>query len=311
MKNCLEILIGDWRWKTIESINELKKICQDSKTEAEDWYCINVCRKITIYITKLLLYTPITANQVTLLSITTGFAAGVLFGSGTYFQSLAGALLLQLWLILDCVDGEVARYRGTTGICGKYVDTLNHCITEPFVFLCIGFGLHALFDNISIFVLGVLVALFMVWSSYSANLVYEIFVTGMHDMGDVVDIYMFRMKEKTINKVSTIRHIYNSCVKVPFSFSWYTVMILIATMLDILFIAFCPDIAIGGLTIAFGPDMDIIHLTGIFDHGLNFNFLYIYFIFFSIVSIIRGIVRIHNDFQGVCRYQQDAKQRQS
>lgn len=288
----------------------MKKICQDSKTEAEDWYCINICRKITIYITKLLLYTPITANQVTLLSMIAGFAAGVLFGFGTHFQSLAGALLLQLWLILDCVDGEVARYRGTTGICGKYVDTLNHCMTEPFVFLCVGFGLYVLFDNISIFVLGVLVALFLVWSSYSANLVYEIFVTGMHDMGGVVSRHRSCMDTSAVNKIGTIRRIYNFCIKTPFSFSWYTVMFLIVTIIDMLFIAFHPDVVIGGLTIAFGPTMDIIHLDGI-DHKLHFNFLYLYFIFFSIVSITRSIVRMQSNFQEVRQYQRDAKQQQS
>lgn len=257
-----------------------------------------------------MLYTPITANQVTLLSMIAGFAAGVLFGSGTYFQSLAGALLLQLWLILDCVDGEVARYRRTAGICGKYVDTINHCITEPFVFLCIGFGLYVLFDNISIFVLGVLVALFIGWGSYSANLVYEIFVTGAHDGGDVVSRYRYCMDTSAANKIGTIRRIYNFCIKTPFSFSWYTVMFLIVTILDILFIAFCPGIVIGGLTITFGPTIDVVHLAGI-DYNLHFNFLSIYFIFFSIVGIIRGIVKIHNNFQSVCQYQQDAEQRQS
>lgn len=296
----------------IESIKELKKICQDSKTETMDWYSKIFYRNISIYITKLLLHTSITANHVTLFTIVLGLAAGILFSFGTYPHILAGALLLQLWLILDCVDGEIARYRGTAGICGKYIESLDHYITEPFTVVCVGYGLYVLLDDVSIFVLGVLVALLMVWSSISANLVYcVIFVAGVHDRGDVVSRYRFCVDTGAAYKISTIRRIYNSCIKFPTTSTSFTVFLLFLTVLDILFINFCPDVSAGSLTLIFGPDVDVIYLSGIFDHGLHFNFLYIYFIFFSIVSIIREIVRIHNNFQGVCRYQRDAKQLQS
>ncbi|MEA3323713.1 MAG: CDP-alcohol phosphatidyltransferase family protein [Euryarchaeota archaeon] len=296
----------------IESIKELKKICQNSKAETMDWYSKIFYRNISVYLTKLLLHTSITANHVTLFTIVLGLAAGILFSFGTYSYILAGALLLQLWLIFDCVDGEIARYRGTAGICGKYIESLDHCITEPFTVVCVGYGLYVLLDVVSIFVLGVLVALFMVWSSSSANLVYcVIFVAGMHDMGDMVSRYRFYEGKGAAYKISTIRHIYNSYIKFPTTPTSFTVFLLLLTVLDILFINFCPDFSAGSLTLIFGPDTDVIYISGIFDHGLHFNFLYIYFLFFSIVSIIRGIVKIHNNFQGVCRYQQDAKQQQS
>ncbi|MGP8322999.1 MAG: CDP-alcohol phosphatidyltransferase family protein [Methanosarcinaceae archaeon] len=296
----------------VESIKELKKICQNSKTETMDWYSKTFYRNISIYITKLLLRTSVTANNVTLFTIVLGLAAGIMFSFGTYLHILAGALLLQLWLILDCVDGEIARYRGTAGICGKYIESLDHCITEPFTVVCVGYGLYVLLDAVSIFVLGVLVALLMVWSSSSSNLVYYvIFVTGMHDTGDVINRNQSCVDTSAAHKVSTIRRIYNSCIKFPTTLTSFTVFLLFLTVLDILFINFCPDVSAGGLTLIFGPDSDVIHLSGIFDHGLHFNFLCVYFIFFSIVSIIRGIVRIHSNFQGACRYQQDAQQQQS
>ncbi len=288
----------------LESIKELKKICQNSKTETMDWYSKIFYRNISIYITKLLLHTSITANHVTLFTIVLGLAAGILFSFGTYPHILAGALLLQLWLIFDCVDGEIARYRGTAGICGKYIESLDHCITEPFTVVCVGYGLYVLLDDVSIFVLGVLVALLMVWSSSSANLVYYVIcVAGMPDVSGVVNRYQFCVDKSVAYKISTIRRIYNSYIKSPTTPTSFTVFLLFLTVLDILSINFFPDVSAGSLTLIFGPDADVIYLNGIFDHGLRFNFLYLYFIFFSIVSIIRGIVRIHNTFQGVCRYQ--------
>ena len=296
----------------IESIKELKKICQNSKTETMDWYSNIFYRNISIYVTKLLLHTSITANNVTLFTIVLGLAAGIMFSFGTYLHILAGALLLQLWLIFDCVDGEIARYRRTAGICGKYIESLDHCITEPFTVVCVSYGLYVLLDSISIFVLGVLVALLLVWSSSSANLVYYvIFITGVHDMGDVVNRHQSCVGNSAAYKVSTIRRIYKSCIKFPTTLTSFTVLLLFLTVLDIISTNFFPDISAGGLTLIFGPDSDVMYLNGIFDHGLHFNFLYLYFIFFSIVSITRSIVRIHNNFQGVCRYQQDAKQRRS
>lgn len=290
----------------VESIEELKKICQDSKSEAMDWYSKMFYRSISIHITKLLLRTSVTANQVTFFTIVLGLIAGVLFSFGTHSYMLAGALLLQLWLIFDCVDGEIARYKGTAGICGKYMESLDHYVTEPFIIACVGFGLYVLFDNVVIFALGALVALLMSSSFVSSNLIYTLFV-----MHKITNENIYRMSGAITDNSTTIRCIYNFCFKSLTTPTSFMVILLIATMLDILFIAFCPDIAIGGLTIAFGPDMNIIHLTGIFDHKLHFNFLYIYFIFFSIVSITRSIVRMLNNFQEVCQYQRNAKQRQS
>ena len=130
-------------------------------------------------------------------------------------------------------------------------------------------------------------------------------------MGDVVNRHQSCVGNSAAYKVSTIQRIYKSCIKFPTTLTSFTVLLLFLAVLDIISTNFFPDISAGGLTLIFGPDSDVIYLNGIFDHGLHFNFLYLYFIFFSIVSIIRGIVRIHNNFQGVCRYQQDAKQRQS
>jgi len=296
----------------IESIKELKKICQNSKTETMDWYSKIFYRKISIYVTKLLLHTSITANNVTLFTIVLGLAAGIMFSFGTYPHILAGALLLQLWLIFDCVDGEIARYQGTAGICGKYIESLDHCITEPFTVVCVGYGLYVLLDAVSILVLGVLVALLMVWSSISSNLVYYvIFVTGVQDVRDVINRHQSYVGKSAVYKISIIRRIYNSCIKFPTTPTSFTVLLLFLTVLDILVINFFPDVSAGSLTLIFGPDSDVIHLRGIFGHGIHFNFLYLYFIFFSIVSIIRGIVRIRNNFKGVCQCQRYAKQRQS
>ena len=53
--------------------------------------------------------TFITPNQVTYLSVLVGFASGYSFSQGSWASSLTGGLLLEFTLILDCVDGQLAR----------------------------------------------------------------------------------------------------------------------------------------------------------------------------------------------------------
>ena len=64
----------------------------------------------------------VSANAVTILSGVLGVVAAVLFGTGAYAGLLAGALLLQVSLVLDCVDGEIARATRTFSAFGAWLD---------------------------------------------------------------------------------------------------------------------------------------------------------------------------------------------
>jgi hypothetical protein len=50
-------------------------------------------------------------------------------------------VLIQMYLLLDCVDGEIARWRKQTSITGVYLDRVGHYLSEPA--LLVGFGLRA------------------------------------------------------------------------------------------------------------------------------------------------------------------------
>jgi phosphatidylglycerophosphate synthase len=60
-------------------------------------------------LSKILIRTPITPNQITITSALIGLLGAWFFSWGTYAGSLLGALLFQFSALLDCVDGEVAR----------------------------------------------------------------------------------------------------------------------------------------------------------------------------------------------------------
>lgn len=43
---------------------------------------------------------------------------------------------------MDNTDGEVARFKGLTSKRGLFLDLVNHSVTLPFLFFCIGTGLY-------------------------------------------------------------------------------------------------------------------------------------------------------------------------
>ena len=85
-------------------------------------------------LTRLLLRTSLTPNQVTVVNLLVGLAAlgGLAAGGG---WSIAGALLLQGYSILDHCDGEVARARRLVSVSGFWfdrgVDVLVHALLFP------------------------------------------------------------------------------------------------------------------------------------------------------------------------------------
>ncbi len=89
----------------MESIKELKKICyKNGKPE-------HFIRYISIYLTKLLLYTRITPNQITVFWSILGIIGATLFIINSYITNIIATLLLILTFTLDKTDGQIARYK--------------------------------------------------------------------------------------------------------------------------------------------------------------------------------------------------------
>lgn len=138
----------------METIKELRKKIQGERVKNNPWYGRLVMRKISICITWLLLHTSITANQVTLVMIIIGWIACIFFIVGTPLFFLLGALTLQIWWLLDHVDGEIATYKGEYCITGIYFDVISHYLAHPLIMLSIGVGIFHSTNNFTYLVAG-------------------------------------------------------------------------------------------------------------------------------------------------------------
>jgi phosphatidylglycerophosphate synthase len=97
-------------------------------------------REISLRWTRHLVGTRISPNQLTHLMVLAGVLAGAALLIPGIGGALLGALLIQLYLLLDCVDGEVARWRKQTSITGVYLDRVGHYLSEAA--LLVGFGVR-------------------------------------------------------------------------------------------------------------------------------------------------------------------------
>lgn len=149
----------------VESIAGLRKRCQQIGS-------LNPYRLISIYITKLFLYTPITANQVTILSLVVGAIAVWLFTDGSYWKSITGAVLFLCYHILDLVDGEVARYRGSSSTSGMFLDEFGHLLLNISVFAAISLGLYRTYQDPQVFLVAlvVVISLGVIFATFSNKL---------------------------------------------------------------------------------------------------------------------------------------------
>ena len=125
------------------TLDELRAVAQPphvrARKNAEHWTAELYLRHISIYLTALLVRTPITANGVTWLMIVSGWA----IAASLFIPGIVGALLAlffsQLQLYFDCCDGEVARWRGTSSAMGVFLDKVGHYTTEGAVAIALGF----------------------------------------------------------------------------------------------------------------------------------------------------------------------------
>jgi phosphatidylglycerophosphate synthase len=145
------------------SIAELRAVTQPAsifaRASGEHWAGRLYMRRVSPYLTRLLLPTPLSANALTWLMIPVGLlAAGSLTLPGLW--GAAGAVVLvQLQLLLDCSDGEVARWRRTFGAMGIYADRLAHQITDAALSIALGIRADGGWDSLGGWTtLGLLVA---------------------------------------------------------------------------------------------------------------------------------------------------------
>jgi phosphatidylglycerophosphate synthase len=106
----------------------------------DGFFSVFFLRRVSKLLTWAAVKIGATPNQVTIASFAIGLYAAFLFAQGDTWSLIGGAILLQVSIIVDCVDGEIARYTRKFSELGAWLDAITDRAKEYAVFLGLAYG---------------------------------------------------------------------------------------------------------------------------------------------------------------------------
>ncbi|WP_030038741.1 CDP-alcohol phosphatidyltransferase family protein [Streptomyces resistomycificus] len=115
-------------------LEELREVCQPhaklASRNGEHWAGRLYMRRLSLRFTRQLVRTPVTPDQLTWTMVVCGVASGAALMIPGLTGAVLAVVLMQLFLLFDCVDGEVARWKGQNSAAGIYVDRLGAYLAD-------------------------------------------------------------------------------------------------------------------------------------------------------------------------------------
>lgn len=122
--------------------NAEKKIFSVIHDKTEGWVAHGINKKISFPITKLLLKTKITPNQITFINLLIALFGAFFISSSSYLERFIGAFAVAFSSIFDGCDGELARIRVLSSKFGAWFDTIADDAANNLFWLGIFLGLY-------------------------------------------------------------------------------------------------------------------------------------------------------------------------
>lgn len=180
--------VGDDRVRRVPSVAELRPIAQGAKIQADRRWSYRVFRSISIYVTWALMHTPVTPNQVTIVSLMIAAAGLVLVALPGGALAITGCVLLFVYHLLDRVDGELARYQERYSLIGVYLDNAGHYLTGGGLLIAASFRLAELAtDPRIVWLIGSVGAVAAIMSRIEKHVSYQLFAQYVMKSPDLLD----------------------------------------------------------------------------------------------------------------------------
>lgn len=163
-----------------------------------------VLRNLSYHPTWLCLRLGVSANQVTVFSWIVELASFVLFAIGSYISAIIGAVLINVWALLEHVDGNVARCTNSCSQYGDFLDFLSGSVIAPFLFISVGIGLfrhpdpimNSLASNFPMLDINSIILFLSAWASLTHVL--SMLIRGEFVRIHSINLRVFQAQRKTV-----------------------------------------------------------------------------------------------------------------
>jgi len=138
-----------------------------TKNKDDEWWSSFVTAPIGILLNMIVVDWPIlNPNRITTISFISALLGAAYILPFSYQNFLIAAMLIQLSHVLDCMDGQMARYRGISSPAGSFYDKIADSIKIFIFFAAVSFTAFEETHNIVVVFLGFTAAFFYMLRSY-------------------------------------------------------------------------------------------------------------------------------------------------
>ncbi|MCH7967132.1 MAG: NTP transferase domain-containing protein [Thaumarchaeota archaeon] len=174
--------LGDNFWIDVDDKTDRRNaellICNKLKKDTDGPVSRILNRPISLRITKLLLKTGITPNQISILSTVIGLVGASFFFSGEYFYLILGGILIHIHSIVDGCDGEVARLKLRQTKYGGWLDAVLDRYVDAAIIFGLAYGYWSMTGDTTIWIIGFSALIGTFLNSYTSSKYDSIFKNG-------------------------------------------------------------------------------------------------------------------------------------
>ena len=157
------------------TFQEIKAVQDDTSNYAPNYYPLRyVSSYISYFFVRFLPF--ITPNQISILWGVIGLFSFWLISLGGYWNMVIGILVYHFAMLLDYVDGEVARATKRTTVGGSYLDGVFIYMFRGLMLIALGIGVYNVSNKILYLYLGIFSSTLLVFDSLNKLKVYETMV---------------------------------------------------------------------------------------------------------------------------------------
>ena len=142
---------------------EVRRRCLKPNEAEKPLYGRYVTHTISTLIVWLISSSSVSPNLITLISLVVGLTACWFLYLLTPGSLLLGAILIECYYILDCVDGQWARFKQNQTKTGAFFDIATNYLIQPCLYFAIALGLFNITAELIFVIAGFLAAFTTLW----------------------------------------------------------------------------------------------------------------------------------------------------
>ena len=174
-----------------------------AKNKDDEWWSSFVTSPLAIAVNYVVVdFKWLTPNLITLFSFIVAIISAVFIIIGGSINFIIAAVLIHLSHILDCMDGQMARYRKTSSPSGSFFDKLTDQIQVSIWFGAVGYAAYAQTQNVLPVFLAFTGVAFHSWHAYTKYIaIYEMSKERRYKSLDLADTWIkLSQKESYVKK---------------------------------------------------------------------------------------------------------------